>query len=145
MTEYEKKRALIAQMFRPRYRWFNFVFAYILTTLTLRTGVYIGFRFVGNEHITASEKIFEWSLIRPVVFYLTYATDIMIVIGVLYFIYTSTQLKTKYMDDIKITVTTTKNYASADNSAIQNVDGHGVASDESSLDGDALILQQKRE
>eukprot|EP00353_Schmidingerella_taraikaensis_P008758 CAMPEP_0185582086 /NCGR_PEP_ID=MMETSP0434-20130131/19777_1 /TAXON_ID=626734 ORGANISM="Favella taraikaensis, Strain Fe Narragansett Bay" /NCGR_SAMPLE_ID=MMETSP0434 /ASSEMBLY_ACC=CAM_ASM_000379 /LENGTH=69 /DNA_ID=CAMNT_0028200793 /DNA_START=1192 /DNA_END=1401 /DNA_ORIENTATION=+ len=69
----------------------------------------------------------------------------MIVIGVLYFIYTSTQLKTKYMDDIKITVTTTKNYASADNSAIQNVDGQGVASDESSLDGDALILQQKRE
>lgn len=53
-------------------------------TLTLRTGTYVGFR------LTSKEKIFEWTQIRPVVFYLTYATDVLIVCGVLYFIYVST-------------------------------------------------------
>ena len=58
--------------------------------MTIRTGVYIGFR------LTSEEKIFQWKLIRPCVFYLTYASDMLIVFGVLYFIWNSTELKSKY-------------------------------------------------
>ena len=90
LSEYEKRRRIIAERFSPRYTWFNVVFAYILITLTLRTGTYVGFR------MTSGEKIFEWKLIQPCVFYLTYATDVMIVFGVLYFIWSSTKLKSRY-------------------------------------------------
>ena len=91
MSDFEKKRRIIAERFKPQYRWLNIVFAYIIVTLTLRTGIYVGFR------MTSWEKMIEWTLIQPCVFYLTYATDVMIIFGVLYFVWNSTQLKSRYL------------------------------------------------
>ena len=86
-TQYEMRRQIIAEERRHQYRWLNILFIYILVTLTLRTFTYLGFR------LTSKQKIFEWTQIRPVVFYLTYATDFLIVVGVLYFIYRTTESK----------------------------------------------------
>lgn len=63
---------------------------YLLFTLTLRTGIYLGLR------LTSGQRMFEWTFISPSVFYLTYATDLMIVVGVMYFIYSSAPLKKHY-------------------------------------------------
>ena len=87
MTEFEKRREMIRRQFSPRYCWFNVVFIYILVILTERTAIYIGLR------LTSWEKMYKWSQIRPIVFYLTYATDLLIVVGILYFIRSSTNLK----------------------------------------------------
>ena len=72
---------MIRRGFQPKYPTFNLQFAYLLVTLTLRTFTYVGLR------LTSREKILQWVRIKPSVIYLTYATDFMIVFGVLYFIY----------------------------------------------------------
>ena len=64
-------------------------FIYLLVTLTIRTFTYVGLR------MTTKEKLLKWVYIKPGVFYLTYVTDIMIVFGVLNFIYQSAPLKEK--------------------------------------------------
>jgi hypothetical protein len=62
-------------------------FIFLLFCFTVRAGIYIGLR------LTSSEKMFEWTFIKPVVFYLTYSTDIVIVCGLMYFISKSAPLK----------------------------------------------------
>ena len=61
--------------------------------LTIRTGVYVGVR------LTSAQKILRWTFIKPVVFYLTYSTDLLIVLGVLYFIINSAPEKDKVGSD----------------------------------------------
>ena len=87
MTEFEKRREVIRKQFSTRYCWLNVGFIYLLVILTARTAIYIGLRFSSNE------KIFEWTDICPGFFYVTYVNDILIVIGTLYFIRSSTNLK----------------------------------------------------
>ena len=78
---FEQKRDVIRRGFRTKYLSFNLQFIYLLVTLAVRTFTYVGLRLVSKE------KMFEWIYIKPSVFYLTYATDVMILIGVMYFIY----------------------------------------------------------
>ena len=80
-SPFERRRDVIRRGFRPKYLTFNLQFVYLLVTLTLRTCTYVGLR------LTSREKILQWVRIKPSVIYLTYATDFMIVFGVLYFIY----------------------------------------------------------
>lgn len=90
MTEFERKRHIIRKNFRSKYLGFNLHFINILFVLTMRVGIYIGLRFVSRE------KLFEWTFIKPSVFYLTYFTDICIVAGVMIFLMSSTTLKSMY-------------------------------------------------
>ena len=46
--------------------------------------------------MTSVKKLLKWVYIKPSVFYLIYFTDIMIVFGVLGFIYRSAPLKERY-------------------------------------------------
>ena len=83
------KRDVIRKGFKKKYFSFNVSFIYLLVTLTIRTFTYVGLR------MTTREKLLKWVYIKPGVFYLTYVTDIMIVFGVLNFIYQSAPLKEK--------------------------------------------------
>jgi len=74
------------------------MFVLILVTLTLRTGVYVGFR------LTSLDKIFTWTQIRPIIFYLVFVTDVLIVCGVLAFIYSSTTLKESTLSSVDSSV-----------------------------------------
>ena len=87
---FDQKRDVIRRGFRSKYFAFNLKFIYLLVTNTVRTGTYVGLRMISIE------KILDWIYIKPSIFYLTFATDMMILTGVLYFIYQSTELKEKY-------------------------------------------------
>lgn len=84
-SSFEEKRANLRRAYNQghRYRNLNLLFVYYLVILTIRTGVYVGVR------LTSAEKILRWTFIKPVAFYLTYSTDLLIVLGVLYFIVNS--------------------------------------------------------
>ena len=87
------KREVIRNGFRPKYLAFNVSFIFLLVALTLRTGTYVGLRMV------TLEKQFNWVYIKPSVFYLTFATDVMILFWVLHFIYRSAPLKERYQNN----------------------------------------------
>lgn len=89
-SAFERKRGIIRRGFKSKYLTFNLQFVYMLVTLTLRTGTYIGLRLV------SAEKIFDWVRIKPSVIYLTFCTDFMILFGVMYFIYQAAPLKEQY-------------------------------------------------
>lgn len=63
---------------------------YLLVTLSVRTFTYVELR------MTSVDKLLKWVYIEPHTFYLTYFSDIMIVFGVLTFIYKSAPLKERY-------------------------------------------------
>ena len=71
-----------------------------MITLTIRTGIYVGLRLVSFK------KMFDWVFINPAVFYLTYFTNLMILFGVIYFIYNSTSLKDRYKSEKEIAANT---------------------------------------
>ena len=91
-TPFEQKRSVIRNSYKPKYLGLNLAFAYLLVILTLRVGIYIGLR------LTSTEKMFQWTLIRPVAFYLTYTTDLFIMTGVIYFVGKTTPLKSAEND-----------------------------------------------
>ena len=94
MTEFEKRRAIVRQQFEPKFCWLNAIFIYILVILTERTITYIFLRF------SSKEALFEWvDHIPPYIYYLTYTMDILITIGVLYFIRSATDLKQSFQKD----------------------------------------------
>ena len=84
------KREVIRNGFRPKYFSFNVSFIFLLVTLTLRTGTYVGLRMV------TLEKQFNWVYIKPAVFYLTFATNVMVLSYLINFIRRSAPLKEKY-------------------------------------------------
>ena len=87
---FETKRDVLRKVFEPRYVKFNLNFIYILVALTVRVGTYIGLRLVSKK------KMFEWIYIKPEVYYVTFATDILVLLWVLNFIYKSAPLKVQY-------------------------------------------------
>ena len=132
-TPFEQKREIIRSKFQPQYLSFNLQFIYLMVTLTIRTGIYVGLRLVSVK------KMFDWVFISPAVFYLTYSTNIMILFGVIYFIYNSTPLKDQYRSEKEM---------AADNSVSifpqpEGADGAPAPpveeESEESVDGDALI------
>ena len=86
-TMFEQTRSLLRRQFQAKYLDMNLHFIVMIAILTIRTGTYAFLR------LTSKEKLLEWTLIRPVVFYLTYATDLAIVGGVMYFVWKSTPLE----------------------------------------------------
>ena len=87
---FELKRNVLRKGFQPKYLAFNLGFIYLLVTLTVRTFTYVELR------MTSVDKLLKWVYIKPHTFYLTYFSDIMIVFGVLYFIYQSAPLKERH-------------------------------------------------
>ena len=126
---------MIRRGFRPKYFSFNLQFIYLLATLTLRAGTYVGLRLVSVK------KIFQWIYIEPSVFYLTYATDIMILAGVMYFIYQSAELKEKYKSNTGDSIMN-----SSKPSIFPNVEGEAadgaVTPDYASVDGDKELVNR---
>ncbi len=89
-SSFERKRDVIRKSFKPQFSRMNVVLLYILFVLTVRTITYVWLR------LTSYEKIFDWLLIKPSIFYVTYMTDVMITVGILLFVVRSTTLKEKY-------------------------------------------------
>ena len=89
-SSFERKRDVIRKSFKPQFFRMNVVLLYILFVLTIRTITYVWLR------LTSHEKIFDWLLIKPSIFYITYVTDVMITLGILLFVMGSTTLKEKY-------------------------------------------------
>ena len=81
---------MIRRAYKGKYTDLNIHFAYLLFCLTLRTGIYISLR------LTSVEKLFDWTFIKPAVFYMTYATDLLVVGGVMYFVMKTAPLKERY-------------------------------------------------
>lgn len=89
-SSFERKRDVIRKSFKPQFCRMNVVLLYLLFVLTIRTVTYVWLR------LTSHEKIFDWLLIKPSTFYITYVTDVMITVGILLFVMGSTVLKEKY-------------------------------------------------
>lgn len=117
---------------------------YLLVTLTLRTGIYLGLR------LSSGQKMFEWTFISPSVFYLTYATNLMIVVGVIYFIYSSAPLKKRYAGgvtdrpDSKSSIFPADRKSEATEGGVGAINNEAEAEDSGSVDGDALIRNRRR-
>lgn len=122
-SAFERKRDVIRKNFKPQYLRLNLVLLYLLLVLTIRTVTYFCLR------LTSYEKIFEWQIIKPSVFYVTYVTDFMILAGILNFIASSTPLKEKYQTASSIVTDT----------ASINVDLQESEASDGSVDGDALF------
>ena len=129
-TPFEIRRSAIRHAYEAKYCDLNIHFAYILFCLTMRTGIYIGLR------LTSCEKIMDWTFIKPVVFYLTYATDLLIVGGVMYFIVKTTPLKEKYAKTM--TIDSPEPETNSPVNQINDDDENG------SIDGDAQLLIRSR-
>lgn len=123
-SAFERKRDVIRKNFQPQYLRLNVVLLYLLLVLTIRTVTYFCLR------LTSYEKIFEWQIIKPSVFYVTYVTDFMILVGVLNFIASSTPLKEKYQTASSIVPDTAGN----------NADQPGSEASDGSVDGDAILF-----
>ena len=134
-SRFERNRDVLRRKFRSKYLSLNLHFIYLLVTLTLRTGTYVGLRLVSKV------KMFEWTFIKPSVFYLTYTTDLMIVAGVMYFIISSAPLRsTKTSEE----VSAANIFPMEANEDRINGTESRRSSQESEVDGDALIQARMR-
>ena len=93
-SAFEVRRDTFRKSFKPKYYKMNVALIYLLTVLTIRVVTYVMLR------LTSESKMFDWLLIKPSVFYITYVTDLMILVGTLYFIWNSTTLKEKYQGQL---------------------------------------------
>lgn len=59
----------------------NLHFIGLIILLTIRVVTYTVLR------LTSTEKLLEWTLIQPTIFYITYGTDMVIAGGMLYFVW----------------------------------------------------------
>lgn len=103
----------------------------------MRVGIYVGLRLVSEE------KLLEWTFIRPIVFYLTYSTDVCVVIGILVFLITSAPLKPEYVKpdepgDQAGSPATAIN--EADSPQKRDGDEEDATSEGSAIDGDQMLI-----
>jgi hypothetical protein len=113
----------------------NVALLYLLVVLTIRTVTYVCLR------LTSYSRMFDWVLIKPAGFYVTYVTDLMILVGTLNFIVSSTPLKEKYQKG--------QPHLNSESSIFPDLPGSinqesRSPDSEESVDGDALIQAQKR-
>ena len=137
MSRFERNRDVLRRKFRSKYLSLNIHFIYLLVTLTLRTGTYVGLR------LSSKVKMLEWTFIKPSVFYLTYTTDLMIVAGVMYFIISSAPLRSTKGSE-EVTGADAIIFPKEANGDRINDTESRRSSQESEVDGDALIQARLR-
>lgn len=130
-TPFEVKRSMIRRQYESKYLDLNLHFIFMILILTVRTGIYVGLR------LTSKQKLIEWTLIKPVVFYLTNVSDFLIVGGVMYFVMRTTPIKGQHG----------KEREEQSHSAVQSILNSSAETENllspTEIDGDEMIRRQR--